>query len=85
MFVTLQFLLVIMLCTVILIQKTDNMGMGIYSNNDPIFGIKNNFLTKLTFLLGLLFILNTLYLNYYYNTNTNSILETIDIEQINKK
>lgn len=76
-----QFVISIVLVIAILLQKSSSIGLGAYSgSNESLFGAKGpaGFLAKFTFFFGLLFILNTLGLGYYYNTNNkNSLAEEI--------
>ncbi len=67
-----QFILAALLTISILLQKSSSMGLGAYSgSNESLFGAKGpgNFLTKATMILGLVFILNTIFLGYLYNEN----------------
>ncbi len=77
----LQIVLAIAITISILLQKSSSIGLGAYSgSNESLFGAKGpmGFLAKLTFGLGLLFILNTLALGYLYNqANTHSVTDTI--------
>jgi len=81
-----QFILAILITIAILLQKSSSMGLGAYSgSNDSMFGAKGpaNFLTKLTFSLGLLIVLNTLYLGYLYNQeNSKSVVDNIELNSI---
>ena len=81
-----QFGLAILITIAILLQKSSSMGLGAYSgSNDSMFGAKGpaNFLTKLTFGLGILIVLNTLYLGYLYNQeNSKSVVDNIEINSI---
>ncbi len=66
----LQFALAVILTIVVLLQKSSSIGLGAYSgSNESVFGAKGpaGFLTKLTFTLGLFFVINTLALGYFYN------------------
>jgi preprotein translocase subunit SecG len=76
-----QIILAIAITIAILLQKSSSIGLGAYSSsNESLFGAKGpmGFLAKLTFGLGLLFILNTLALGYLYNqANTRSVTDTI--------
>jgi preprotein translocase subunit SecG len=58
------------------------MGLGAYSgSNESMFGAKGpaGFLSKATFALALLFILNTLTMGYLYNQDkAYSVTDTID-------
>ncbi len=73
----LQFVLAVVLTIVVLLQKSSSIGLGAYSgSNESVFGAKGpaGFLTKLTFTLGLAFILNTLALGYFYNEEKKGTL-----------
>ena len=81
-----QFILAIFLTIAILLQKSSSMGLGAYSgSNESMFGAKGpaNFLTKLTFSFGLLFVLNTLYLGYSYNQKKqSSVVDEVEINSL---
>ncbi|PIF04064.1 MAG: preprotein translocase subunit SecG [Arcobacter sp.] len=81
-----QFILAILITIAILLQKSSSMGLGAYSgSNDSMFGAKGpaNFLTKLTFSLGILIVLNTLYLGYLYNQeNSKSVVDNVEINSL---
>lgn len=81
-----QFVLTILVTIVILLQKSSSIGLGAYSgSNESMFGSKGptNFLQKATYTLGLLFVLNTLALGYFYNQETSkSAIDKINIESI---
>ena len=65
-----QLVLAIIITITILLQKSSSIGLGAYSgSNDSMFDAKGpaNFLTRATFILGTLFVLNTLALGYFYN------------------
>ncbi|WP_297812113.1 preprotein translocase subunit SecG [uncultured Helicobacter sp.] len=65
----LQFILAILITTIVLLQKSSSIGLGAYSgSNESLFGAKGpaGFLAKLTFGLGLLFVINTIALSYLY-------------------
>ena len=76
-----QIALTIAIVIAILLQKSSSMGLGAYSgSNESMFGAKGpaNFLSKATFALALLFILNTLAMGYLYNQEkTHSVADTI--------
>jgi preprotein translocase subunit SecG len=78
----LQIVLSILIVIVVLLQKSSSIGLGAYSgSNDSLFGAKGpaGFLTKLTFILALLFVTNTLALGYLYSKESNkSAVDTID-------
>jgi preprotein translocase subunit SecG len=82
----LQFILAILLTIAVLLQKSASMGLGAYSgSNESMFGAKGpaNFLTKLTFGLGLALVLNTLYLGYLYNQEySSSVVDSVEINKL---
>ncbi|GAA8663879.1 preprotein translocase subunit SecG [Helicobacter pylori] len=66
----LQIVLAVLIVVVVLLQKSSSIGLGAYSgSNDSLFGAKGpaSFMAKLTMFLGLLFIINTIALGYFYN------------------
>jgi preprotein translocase subunit SecG len=81
----LQFALAVILTIVVLLQKSSSIGLGAYSgSNESVFGAKGpaGFLTKMTFTIGLAFIINTLALGYFYNQNNkSSVVDEVQIEQ----
>ena len=81
-----QFVLAILITVAVLLQKSSSIGLGAYSgSNDSMFGAKGpaNFLTKATFILGLLFVLNTLTLGYTYNQERlNSAIDNVNTETL---
>jgi preprotein translocase subunit SecG len=81
-----QFILAILLTIAILLQKSSSMGLGAYSgSNESMFGAKGpgNFLTKITFGLGIALVLNTLYLGYLYNQeNSKSVVDNVKINTL---
>jgi preprotein translocase subunit SecG len=81
-----QFILAVIITIAILLQKSSSMGLGAYSgSNESMFGAKGpaNFLTKLTFLFGILFVLNTLYLGYLYNEDTKkSVVDNVQMNTL---
>ena len=76
-----QIVLTIAIVIAILLQKSSSMGLGAYSgSNESMFGAKGpaGFLSKATFALALLFILNTLAMGYLYNQEKeHSVADTI--------
>ncbi len=73
----LQFVLAIVLTIAVMLQKSSSIGLGAYSgSNESLFGAKGpaGFLAKFTFIVGFLFIINTLILGYQYNESTKSSL-----------
>jgi preprotein translocase subunit SecG len=81
-----QFVLAILITITVLLQKSSSMGLGAYSgSNESMFGAKGpaNFLTKLTFLFGFLFVLNTLYLGYTYNQEKqSSVVDNVEMNSL---
>ncbi len=81
----LQIVLAIVLTIVILLQKSSSIGLGAYSgSNESVFGAKGpqGFLAKTTFILGLLFVLNTITLGYLYNKQHNeSIINKVEVKK----
>ncbi|MEA3384127.1 MAG: preprotein translocase subunit SecG [Campylobacterota bacterium] len=81
-----QFVLAVIITIAILLQKSSSMGLGAYSgSNESMFGAKGpaNFLTKLTFLFGLLFVLNTLFLGYLYNQDREkSVVDNVQLNTL---
>ncbi len=79
--VILQFVIVVIICIAVLLQKSSSMGLGAYSgSNESLFGAKGpaGFLAKFTFVMGLILIVNTISLGYLYNTaSKNSLAEKI--------
>lgn len=71
----LQFVLAVVITIAVLLQKSSSIGLGAYSgSNDSMFGAKGpaNFLTRFTFIVGFLFVINTVTLGYHYNKEYNS-------------
>ncbi len=86
MLVIFQFILAAVLVVVVLLQKSSSIGLGAYSgSNESVFGAKGpaGFLTKFTFALAVLFIVNTLVLGYIYNkAKKTSIVEEMKQEKV---
>jgi preprotein translocase subunit SecG len=76
-----QIILVVMLVVAVLLQKSSSIGLGAYSgSNESVFGAKgpNSFLAKTTFLIGFLFVANTIALSYTYSLDASkSVLDNI--------
>ena len=81
-----QFVVAILITITVLLQKSSSMGLGAYSgSNESMFGSKGpaNFLTKLTFTFGMLFVLNTIYLGYLYNQEKqSSVIDNVEINSL---
>ena len=76
-----QIVLVVLLTIAVLLQKSSSIGLGAYSgSNESVFGAKGpgSFLAKTTFLLGFLFVVNTVALGYFYGQARNeSVVDTM--------
>jgi preprotein translocase subunit SecG len=76
-----QFVLAVLIVIAVLLQKSSGMGLGGYSgSNESMFGAKGpgGFLVKFTYVVGLLFVVNTVALGYLYNEQTQtSVVDTI--------
>ena len=81
-----QFVLAVLIVIVVLLQKSSSIGLGAYSgSNESLFGAKGpaNFLSKATMVLGLIFVLNTLFLGYTYNEEKNkSAIDSLKLESL---
>ncbi|QKF83430.1 preprotein translocase subunit SecG [Halarcobacter ebronensis] len=81
-----QFVLAIIITITVLLQKSSSIGLGAYSgSNESLFGAKGpgNFLSKATMILGLLFVINTIYLGYIYNQNKlESAVDNVKTESL---
>jgi len=79
--IALQFVLAIFMTIAVMLQKSSSIGLGAYSgSNESLFGAKGpaGFLTKITFAVGVLFILNTIFLTYTFNSQRNkSVVDTL--------
>lgn len=76
-----QIILALVITIAVLLQKSSSIGLGAYSgSNETMFGAKGpaGFLTKFTFTVAILFIINTLTLGFLYTKeNTQSVTDTI--------
>lgn len=81
-----QVILTVLITVIVLLQKSSSIGLGAYSgSNDSLFGAKGpmNFLSKATFTIGFLFVVNTVVLGYFYNKEYNtSIVDSIKVESV---
>lgn len=77
-----QIALTVAIVIAILLQKSSSIGLGAYSgSNESMFGAKGpaGFLSKATFALAILFVLNTLAMGYFYNQEkAHSVADTIN-------
>jgi len=84
-----QIVLTILITIAVLLQKSSSIGLGAYSgSNESVFGAKGptGFLTKLTFTLALVLIINTLALGYLYTSeNKRSVADTITVSTTGEK
>ncbi len=82
----LQFVLAVALTIIVLLQKSSSIGLGAYSgSNESVFGAKGpaGFMTKMTFILGFAFLLNTLALGYFYNQEKKgTLVDQIDTTKL---
>ena len=78
-----QIVLTVIITITVLLQKSSSIGLGAYSgSNESVFGAKGpaGFLTKLTFIVALLLIVNTLALGYFYTKSHNkSVVDNIEV------
>ncbi|MCD6433013.1 MAG: preprotein translocase subunit SecG [Sulfurimonas sp.] len=81
-----QIVLVVILVIAVLLQKSSSIGLGAYSgSNESVFGAKGPgaFLAKTTFLIGFLFVANTITLGFMYSQDAQeSVVDNI-IEKTN--
>lgn len=83
--IAIQVILTIAIVVAVLLQKSSSIGLGAYSgSNESLFGAKGpaNFMAKITMLLGLIFIINTIALGYLYNTKSSrsgSVLDGVEL------
>lgn len=82
----LQIILAVIITISILLQKSASMGLGAYSgSNESLFGAKGpgSFLAKATMFFGLLFVINTLTLGYFYNQDRlESAVDNVKTESL---
>ena len=82
----LQVILVIVITISVLLQKSSSIGLGQYSgSNESLFGAKGpaGFLAKFTAVMGILFVINTLALAYFYQKDAkSSIIDSVDTSKM---
>ena len=81
-----QIILVVILVIAVLLQKSSSIGLGAYSgSNESVFGAKgpNSFLAKATFLIGFLFVSNTIALGYLYSSQAQTSVVDNMVETTN--
>ncbi|WP_331774897.1 preprotein translocase subunit SecG [Sulfurospirillum sp. 1612] len=80
-----QFILAAILTVAVMLQKSSSIGLGAYSgSNESLFGAKGpaGFMAKFTFVIGFVFVINTLALGYFYNQDKKvSVAEDIKVEK----
>ena len=82
-----QIVLAIAITITVLLQKSSSIGLGAYSgSNESVFGAKGpmGFLAKATFILALVFIVNTLALGYLYTQESQSSVADKIVPKNNK-
>lgn len=76
-----QIVLVVAIVIVVLLQKSSSIGLGAYSgSNESVFGAKGpgSFLAKTTFIIGFVFLVNTIALGYVYSkAKSESVVDTV--------
>lgn len=79
-----QIIIAVIITIAVLLQKSSSIGLGVYSgSNESLFGAKGpaGFMAKFTMIMGLLFIINTIALGYYYSKQMNkSVLDSTKVE-----
>lgn len=81
-----QIVLVVVLTIAVLLQKSSSIGLGAYSgSNESVFGAKGpaSFLAKTTFILGFLFLVNTITLGYLYSSQKSASVVDSMVEKTN--
>jgi len=81
-----QIVLVVILVIAVLLQKSSSIGLGAYSgSNESVFGAKGpaSFLAKATFLIGFLFVANTITLGYMYSSAASESVVDNMVESTN--
>lgn len=84
LFLVLQVVFAVIITISVLLQKSSSIGLGAYSgSNESLFGAKGpaGFLAKFTAAMGILFVINTLVLAYFYQQDAkSSVVDRIKIE-----
>lgn len=84
--VIVQIILVIILVIAVLLQKSSSIGLGAYSgSNESVFGAKGpaGFLAISTFVIGFLFVVNTIVLGYLYSKESQTSVVDEIVEKTN--
>jgi len=78
-----EFILAVLITIVVMLQKSSSIGLGAYSgSNETVFGAKGPaaFLSKVTMVLSVIFVINTIALGYIYSSkSTSSVIDTANI------
>lgn len=84
LFLVLQVVFAVIITISVLLQKSSSIGLGAYSgSNESLFGAKGpaGFLAKFTAAMGILFVINTLALAYFYQQDAkSSVVDRVKIE-----
>ena len=84
LFLVLQVIFAVIITISVLLQKSSSIGLGAYSgSNESLFGAKGpaGFLAKFTAAMGILFVINTLVLAYFYQQDAkSSVVDRVKIE-----
>lgn len=84
LFLVLQVVFAVIITISVLLQKSSSIGLGAYSgSNESLFGAKGpaGFLAKFTAFMGILFVINTLVLAYFYQQDAKtSVVDRVKIE-----
>ena len=84
LFLVLQVVFAVIITISVLLQKSSSIGLGAYSgSNESLFGAKGpaGFLAKFTAFMGILFVINTLVLAYFYQQDAkSSVVDRVKIE-----
>lgn len=88
LFLVLQVVFAVIITISVLLQKSSSIGLGAYSgSNESLFGAKGpaGFLAKFTAAMGILFVINTLVLAYFYQQDAkSSVVDRVKIENATK-
>ncbi len=80
-----QIILTLIITVAVLLQKSSSIGLGVYSgSNESFFGAKGpaGFMAKFTMAVGLVFIVNTVALGYFYNKETSKSVMDSGVVQV---
>ena len=84
LFLVLQVVFAVIITVSVLLQKSSSIGLGAYSgSNESLFGAKGpaGFLAKFTAFMGILFVINTLVLAYFYQQDAKtSVVDRVKVE-----